>query len=182
MLKDFLFFRGFKFKVTATVLALSAVITAYPMSAVAKDSSDNSRVFTRDIVSTKLALKANKYKDTSINLLGKWEAKIHRNRYQMKISWNSKKSRYEGRLFKQGWLSNYVGFTKNEVILQVHAETKNKLVGKQVLKSGRKGKTTNTEYVDAEIYLDKDTPNKFTMRYFYNGGFSKRDIIFERVK
>lgn len=178
MLKDFLFFRGFKFKVTATVLALSAVITAYPMSAIAKDSPDNSK----DIVSTKLALKANKYKDTSINLLGKWEAKIPRNRYQMKMSWNSKKSRYEGRLFKQGWLSNYVGFTENEVILQVYAETKNKLVGKQKFKRGINGKTTNEEFLDAEIYLDKDTPNKFIMRYFRNGGFSKRDIIFERVK
>lgn len=182
MMKDFLFFGVFKSKATATILALSALITTYPILVSAKDTTHNSTVFTKEIASTKLASKANKYKDTSINFFGKWEAKLRRNRYQMKISWNSEKSRYEGRLFKQGLLSKDVGFKKNEVILQVYAETKNKLVGSQVLKTGRNGKTTNTQTVDAEIYLDKDTPDKFMMHLFNNRGSVTFRIPFERVK
>lgn len=54
--------------------------------------------------------------DQEINLLGTWKSQLRNNRWEMTVTWNESKYRYEGVLTKQGKGSKAVGFTLGEIV------------------------------------------------------------------
>jgi hypothetical protein len=98
------------------------------------------------------------------DLTGKWEAQASNNRWQMQVTWNSRENRYEGVLTKQGQLSQYVGFSINELVWTATMVDKDKMTVQQEYRAGSNGVSTRSQWVSGVINLKQNpAPSEYAL-------------------
>ncbi|EDN67041.1 secreted protein [Beggiatoa sp. PS] len=93
-----------------------------------------------------------------INLSGIWESSTEDNHWQMEVTWNQTSNQYEGKLIKQGILSELVGFSIDELVwIAIPTSNVEELKEQQKYRYGSNGVSTGFVWRDGIVYLNKST-------------------------
>src|SRR5665811_1186736 len=95
-----------------------------------------------------------------INLLGTWEDTRQDNHWQMEVTYNQTLNQYEGKLKKQGVISQFVGFSIDELIWTASPTTNpEQLKEQQKWRTGSNGVSIGFYWQEGVVYLNTSTEN-----------------------